>query len=468
MCGVLPTDTLGLFSGSIDTLACALLERMYYCKVDGVYLSPPPVNNDVVRTRLDPITQELKRHIPFFAPVQYDEFVEMYKGPKKECYRLAVESLMVRDVCAQDAKAKAFVKREKCNITKAPRVIQPRDPRYGAALGCYIKPFEKKLFEGLTKLVGKTQVVSKGLNLDGVGALINQKWSQFKHPVAVGLDATKFDMHCSKTILEWEHSVYNSIFRCPRLRKLLNMQLINKGYGYTYDGKLKYTVEGRRLSGDMNTSCGNCLIMCSIVVAYCRSKNMDYDLINNGDDCVVLMEQSNLALFMDGLETWFYEFGYRIVCEEPVYVLEQIEFCQMHPVLVGEEYRMVRNPRAAIEKDGFCITTLQHGRQFSDWAAGVATGGRAGCSGIPVMYEFYNFLDSGGKIHRTLVENTGMSRLQRGMVDQHIGVSEETRYSFYLAFGISPDSQVELEQWFATTGYEKKVIEDRFPGYLLV
>lgn len=466
MCGVLPSDTLGLFSGSVDTLACALLERMYYCKVGGVFLEPPPVNGVVVKQRLASLASELFTHIPSFAPVSYDEFVDMYKGPKRVVYARAVESLMETDVTKRDAAAKAFVKREKCNVTKAPRVIQPRDPRYGAALGCYIKPFEKTLFKGLTKLVGKSQVVSKGLNLDGVGALISKKWFSFSDPVAVGLDATKFDMHCSRTILEWEHSVYNGIFKCPRLRKLLQMQLVNKGYGYTFDGRVKYTVDGRRLSGDMNTSCGNCLIMCCIVIAYCRLKNLNYDLINNGDDCVVFMERRDLSLFMDGLEQWFLEFGFRIVCEEPVYTLEKLEFCQMHPILIGDEYRMVRNPSSAIEKDGFCVTTLQHGRSFRDWASGVSTGGRAGCSGVPVMYEFYRFLGTEGNVHHTLVENTGMSRLQRGMVDNHKGVSEETRYSFYLAFGVTPDSQVELESWFATTGYDDALIEDRFPGYL--
>lgn len=466
MCGISPADTLGLFNGDVDTLACALLERAYFCKVEGEFTEPPPVQTVVVRGRLDGIRDEIVRNIGSFAPVSYDEFVDMYKGPKKLCYERAVASIIDKPISVHDARAKAFVKREKCNVTKAPRVIQPRDPRYGAALGRYIKPVEKIIYASMSRLIDGDKIVSKGLNLDGVGALIESKWRKFRDPVAVGLDATKFDMHCSVPILKWEHSVYNGIFRSPELAKLLSWQLHNKGSGYAPDGKVRYEIEGRRLSGDMNTSCGNCLIMCCIVIWYCRNLNIKYDLINNGDDCVVFMERSSLMAFQSNLVETFIEFGYRIVCEEPVYVLEQIEFCQMHPVFIDDSYRMVRNPKIAIEKDGFCVTTLQHGRSFGDWAAGVADGGKVGCSGIPVMQAFYHFLGADYKVDETLRENSGMARLQRGMTGGNVEVSEETRYSYFLAFGVTPDAQVELEDWFTTSSWDRELTKDRYLGYL--
>lgn len=466
MCGLLPTDTLGLFAGNIDTLACALLERVYYCKVDGVFVPPPPVNSELVYARLSTIRQQLAGYIPSFAPVTYDQFVDMYKGPKKLVYQRAVDSLAELSVNIRDAQANAFVKREKCNVSKAPRVIQPRSPRYGASLGRYIKPFEKVLFKALARLVGSSQVVSKGLNLDGVGNLIASKWGRFRHPAAIGLDATKFDMHCSVPILSWEHSVYNSIFKNRELKRLLSWQLVNRGVGYADDGKVKYVVNGRRLSGDMNTSCGNCLIMCSIVIAYMRTLNVKFDLINNGDDCVIFCESEDVAKIMAGMKQWFIEFGYRIVCEAPVYNLEQVEFCQMHPVSINGGYRMVRNPRTAVEKDSFCVTTLHQNQIFADWAAGVAEGGLAGCDGIPVMAAFYNFLGRNGTAKDVLRENSGMSRLQRGMTYTAAPITENTRYSFFQAFGVMPDAQVEMEEWFLSTSWSNEVIPYRFRGYL--
>lgn len=467
LCGLLPADTLGLFNGNVDTLACALLERMYYCKVEGQFVSPPPVQRETVRERLSEIGLEVVRKVGVFAPVEVDEFVDMYKGSKRRTYEMAAESLLERPVDVHDARAKAFVKREKCNTLKAPRVIQPRDPRYGVALGRYIKPVEKPIYAAIARLIDGDQVVSKGLNLDGVGELIDTKWRKFQDPVAVGLDATKFDMHCSAEILEWEHSVYNGIFRSRELAKLLSWQLNNRGVGFAPDGKVKYAVRGRRFSGDMNTSLGNCLIMCCLVIQYCRNQGIAFDLINNGDDCVVFMERASLDIFNSSLEQWFLEFGYRIVCEEPVYVLEHIEFCQMHPVRVDDHYRMVRNPRVAIEKDGFCVTTLQHGYQFSDWAAGVAAGGSVGCAGIPIMQSFYQYLGQhGSQVVDHLKEDTGMSRLQRGMTGGSCTVSEETRYSYFQAFGTTPDAQEEIEEWFTTTSWNSELVEDRYPGYL--
>jgi len=466
LCGLLPSDTLGLFNGNVDTLACALLERMYYCKVEGQFVAPPPVQRQVVRDRLNGLRQEIIRKVGIFAPVEVDEFVNMYKGPKRRTYEMAAESILLKPVDVHDAKAKAFVKREKCNVTKAPRVIQPRDPRYGVALGRYIKPVEKVIYRAIASLIDGDMVVSKGLNLDGVGKLVESKWNKFRNPVAVGLDATKFDMHCSAEILEWEHSVYNGIFNSRELRKLLSWQINNRGVGYAPDGKVKYSVRGRRFSGDMNTSLGNCLIMCCVVIQYCRSLGIKYDLINNGDDCVVFMEQESLNAFSLHLEQHFIELGYRIVCEEPVYVLEHIEFCQMHPVKVNGSYRMVRNPKVAIEKDGFCVTTLQHQHKFGEWAAGVANGGKVGCAGVPVMQSFYHFLGGSYESKTHLKEDSGMSRLQRGMDGSNTVVIEETRYSYYLAFGTMPDAQVELEDWFTTNTWNDEVIRDRYPGYL--
>ena len=70
----------------------------------------------------------------------------------------------------------------------------------------------------------------------------------------------KFDMHVSPAALAWEHSIYTSIFpRDKFLKKLLRWQMNNRGAGYCGDGSLKYSVTGKRFSGDMNTGLGNCL-----------------------------------------------------------------------------------------------------------------------------------------------------------------------------------------------------------------
>jgi hypothetical protein len=55
------------------------------------------------------------------------------------------------------------------------------------------------------------------------------------------------------------------MFRSKELAELLKWQLQNKGFARTIDGLIKYSVEGCRMSGDMNTALGNCTIMCALV-----------------------------------------------------------------------------------------------------------------------------------------------------------------------------------------------------------
>lgn len=440
---------------------------MFYCKVGDEFLAPPQVSKAVVNARLRPLADQLLRVMPDYAPCLLDEFVEMYQGPKKALYARAVSSLCEQPIDRQDATSKCFVKREKCNVSKAPRVIQPRTPRYNAALGRFIKPLEHPLYEGIRRVSGcRSRVVAKGLNLNQIGSLIARKWAGFERPVAIGMDATKFDMHVGPTMLGFEHSIYLRLFpnHKAELKRLLDWQMNNRGVGYAPDGKLKYSVKGKRFSGDMNTAAGNCLLMCFMVIAYCRERGVKFDLINNGDDCVVFMEREDEARFRAGLEQWFLDLGFRMVAEDTVHILEQVEFCQMHPVSIGGSYRMVRNPGVAIEKDSFCVRTLNHDDSFAEWASGVAQGGYAIADGIPVLRSFYGHLDARIRVREHILDDTGMRRMARGMVDSGREIEEETRWSFYLAFGIDPHAQRCLEDWFATHTWESTVLDTHISG----
>lgn len=427
-------------------MEAALLERMYFCKVGGEYVPPPTVDGGLVEHRLTQFRSLVCGGIRSFTPVSLHDFVEMYKGPKKERYRKAVDSLLEMPVRKRDAEVSAFVKREKGNFTKSPRPIQTRDPRYHASLGRFLKPMEYIIYSSIARIYNSDNVVTKGLNLNQTGECLYRKWNRFDDPVAVGLDATKFDMHVSREILQWEHSVYKMVCKDPKLSTLLSWQLDNKGRAFLPDGKLKYKLSGRRCSGDMNTALGNCLIMCALVHEYSRSRGVHVDLANNGDDCVVFMERHQLQQFSEGLDEWFLEMGFRMTREEPVYCFEQVEFCQMHPVRVGETYRMVRKPLVALEKDTTCLLTISND-EYLDWLNGVGHCGGAACAGVPVMQSFYDRLRMGGRsFNKQFVEQTGMSFMVRDMFVTCTPVSQSTRFSFWLAFGIDPDQQLALEQ----------------------
>jgi len=396
------------------------------------------------------------------TPISQQEFVDSYRGRKRTIYQSALDSLAHHSLRPKDAEIKAFVKAEFINTDDKPdpdpRVISPRDPRYNVELGKYLRPLEHRIYQAIGNIFDGPTVL-KGYNSRETGKIFLDKWNKYRNPVAVGLDASRFDQHVSVEALEWEHSIYNRVFNSNELRKLLKYQLRNKVRGYCRDGKLKYTTEGCRMSGDMNTALGNCLIMCALVHCYLQTRGIRGSLANNGDDCTVIFEKKDLAKFQSGLDEWFLEMGFSMKVEEPVYDLEKIEFCQTHPVFVAGEVLMVRNFPKSMAKDCLSLKDLGSARVCRDWLDAVGQGGLSLTGGVPIYQDFYSHYIRISKLvpvpkqrlskRKQHVPDAaisgGMFWLSQGMARQYQPVSPETRHSFYLAFGVTPDQQVAVE-----------------------
>jgi hypothetical protein len=305
--------------------------------------------------------------------------------------------------------------------------------------------FEKQLVRGFARAF-RYDVILKGMNADQVGRTMAENWHSFDNPVAFGLDASRFDQHVSSSALAWEHSVYNSVFRSPELAKLLKMQLVNRGIGRSEGFRVDYTVEGCRMSGDINTGMGNCLIMSSIVLAYFDHVGVRARLSNNGDDCVVFCEQADLTKF-DGLTKWFLDFGFTLTREAPCFHLEQVEFCQFHPVELSTGWRMVRDPRVAMSKDCVSLVGWSQESEVLSWMHAVGMCGLSLTGGVPVWEAWYARLvrlgceGTSGLVER--VNDCGGYYWARGCAAG--SVNARARHSFWLAFGILPDEQEALE-----------------------
>lgn len=444
------TRSLRINDASIDTLSAALLERMYMCKVEGEFVEPPKPDRAVVRRTLHMFRSKLLRLTKSAARISPEQFAQMYTGRKRTIYEGALSEYYSTGVQGKHAVARSFVKCEKVDPGKAPRCIQPRSPVYNVGLGTYLKHNEHKLYKGIQKVFGdELPVVMKGLNVKAVAAIIKEKWDSIGDCVFIGLDASKFDMHVSMSMLEWEHSIYVALHHGdPELRRLLRMQLRNKGVGFCDDGKLVYKVDGRRLSGDMNTGLGNCIIMCGMVWEYLREKKIEARFINNGDDCGVFLSRRDVETFMDGLDGWFLRMGFRMTVEAPVHELEKVEFCQMRPVNTGQGWVMVRNFESAREKDSFALLPLDCEGAFRKWIYAVGECGLALTSGVPVFQEMYTMFMANGRpsnISKHPVMASGARIMAQGMVAKTAIITPEARASFFTAFGVTPDQQVALE-----------------------
>jgi len=458
-----------VYNNTIHAIVRGILERIYYVDYgNGFQLTPKPTT-DFFRESMTNVHQFFRTRIQYANPYTAAQFAACYVARRRTIYEKACQSLLMIPICRRDSHIKLFLKAEKYNFTAkinpAPRVIQPRGPRYVVESGRYVKPIEKKIYGTINEMFGAITVF-KGLNADLRGQTIHSHWSKFTNPVALGLDAKRFDQHVSKAALEWEHSIYKLYYPGDRhFANLLKWQLENKGTAYCNSGKVKYSVEGCRMSGDVNTALGNVLIMCSLIHTYLHSIGVNGLLANDGDDCVVFMEREDLESFRGGLHDFFIAHGFFMEMEEPVFTLEAIEFCQSYPIDVGGSYRMVRDPRVAISKDCVALKPLDNPKIFKMWMAAVGQGGMSLTGGVPIWQDFYAKLieiSEGAKALEDPTLNTGMKIMGRGMYHTYVEPTDESRLSFYKAYGISPAEQLSMEEYYRNYTYSSEGESSRF------
>lgn len=451
----------GVHNNSLQNLRRGLVERVFFVEDTSGKLVPAPKPLEGVFEELNYFRSRLHAIVGLHSRILEDKFLSFYSGRRRSIYEAAVKSLSELPVQRQDAFLKTFVKAEKINFSKkpdpAPRVIQPRNVRYNVEVGRYLRRYEHYLYRGIDKIFGGPTII-KGYTVEQIGGIVEEAWNRFDRPVAIGFDMKRFDQHVSVPALEWEHSCYlKSYSNDATLKMLLSWQLVNKGVGFASDGSIKYKVNGCRMSGDMNTSMGNCLLACAITHAFIRKNKIKARLLNNGDDCVLIFERECAAAVKAGLVRHWRRFGFQCELESDADIIEHVEFCQMQPVLSKSEtsnYVMVRNPHVSMSKDVCCIgpwNTILHAKK---WVQAVGQCGMSLCGGLPVLQAYYGAFirnSTGVDTSRILLDTSfasGFRELAKLGKRQQGEVDEETRFSFYLAFGILPSAQVALEEDF--------------------
>ncbi len=468
-------------NNDIDTVSHAVLERVFFVKdgQGGFQRAPKPWSHSSINAQGSPMTQaksyvqdkfshfnremeRCSRITGLVSPYTNQEFLECYGGAKRKIYEQSVESLEFNRLQARDNKVKVFTKDDYLKPDGAPRAIQPRSPRFNVCLGRYLKPLEHKIFEAINEIfdgTGEHKTVAKGMNMNERGEEIKGMWDRYVDPVAVGLDASRFDQHINTLLLKHEHDIYRmwstgEEVDLPNLNTLLAAQLKNKGVYVGIDGKLRYTVNGCRMSGDMNTSLGNVIIMCSLMYSYFEDKKMlgKISLLNDGDDCVIIMEKRRLEAFTSGLKDWFLRMGITMEFDGVYHTLEEVEFCQARPVF-NEDLGYVLTPRPSKRLYSDVISTKMLGSKkvYRKQLGAIAGCGLAMSSGTPLFQQFYTWMGRGAtpwvpcmgdyyyKYRQELID--GMTYKQREP-------TMKERISFYFAHDITPSEQKLVENYY--------------------
>lgn len=446
----------------IGTLHRAVTERVFGIVEDGKLVAPPQPTVDL-KALLGPFRRRLLRCLPDMLPGTRQSFCDTYRGSRRARYSAAALTLPGRPLVKKDAEQTCFVKSDKDNHTTkddpAPRAIMFRTARYNVEVGRHLKFLEHRLVGAIAAL-HRYPVVCKGYSPQGVAKILSDHLSFEANVVAVSLDASRWDQSMSEPLLKWEHSVYNAVFKSEDLAKWLRWQLRSVARGRCADGNVMFSRIGGRGSGDMNTGMGNCLCMVGLVSTFTREVCGDrFRLANNGDDCVLFVPREFFPEISAKVKDWFLRAGIRMKVDGVTNVLEEIEFCQQHPVCVNGSYTMVRNPAKAVSCDPVstkCLDVLQAKQHLM--AVGVCGGVIS--RGVPMLQAWYAALRARGtgNARRLLLSDeyghfgfTAMAYLTSSTLEVHTSViTDVTRVSFWKAFGITPDEQCAAEAYFAS------------------
>lgn len=448
------------YNNSCNAQERAIKERLLFYKTeDGSYLPVPEPLPGHFDTKSTSFLDAIKKQSFACHPLSRLDFSNSFKGRKKERYLKATQNLESQLRICRIAYLKYFLKYETYDFVlkpdAKPRGINPRSDEFLVDYGRRIKAIEKVIY-GCLKKMFKHDVIFKGKNQAQRGALIEEYWSHFKNPVAIAFDASAFEASVSVPSLKLTHKVYNFFIRGDKeFVKLQKATLFNKGSGHTPDGNVKFSLKGKRASGDPDTAGGNCIISANMLWEFMEEFGLtpeDIRAMIDGDDVVVIVEEENLKYFLEHGSRFYLERGFRMIFEKPVREIERISFCQSSPIWTPDGYIMVRNPAACLAKDSISRKSLESKRDYTRWIASVGECGMSCAGGIPVLQEFYQQLirnSEGAKAfqNETLLDDYRSFKVQ-GMSRKYVPVHDRTRYSFSIAFGIQPDEQICIENYF--------------------
>lgn len=447
-----------IHNSDTDTGVRAIMERIFYHKEGDQFVIPKRPSKKLVFDSL----REFKNKLVLRCKDNVDtlslqQSLAACPSHVKKLYERAYLSLLTSPLTQRDAHVKSFIKIEKTLRLDKPdptaRVVSPRGPRYNLVAGKYLRVMEKRIYKEINAIY-KHCVVAKGLNPRTTAAVIQDHLQFSDDVVCVGMDASRFDQHVSKSMLEWEHSVYNAIITSEELRTILSWQVNNVCSMRLEDKIIKYTTNGTRCSGDLNTSLGNTLIMCGITYHYMTSKglkpNVDYRVLNNGDDQLVFIPRRLLHIIND-LPDKFEQLGFPMALETPVSLLEEIEFCSCKPVISSSGLSMCRIFDKAMYKDLTCNVTVNNTYMLKQWMKAVGDCGIASHGDYPIFGEIYKrYLKEAGNVdYKKLINQSSMRSSLVHMTNANMTgrpPDMRSRTSFERAFGVSIPLQYRMEQ----------------------
>lgn len=409
--------------------------------------------------------------------IEPQDWISAYSGRKRRKYEEAVASLASTPVKRSDSYVAAFVKAEKIFELKDPRLIQARSARYNVELANYLKPIEHALYniKGTGRLrdyLPPSRVIAKGCNMERRAGLLKKKMQRFANPLVVSLDASRFDAHVNE-ILEAEHLIYKRYWGSPHLQRLLDWQCRNRG---RTSGGIRYRCTYGRMSGDMNTALGNCLISVMVLMNIMRRLHLSprkWDMLCDGDDTLLIIDQSS-AHILQHIPDLYLEHGFVIKVENVTTDYHQVRFCQSYPVQTVMGPKMVSDPTRVLSRSLVGVKHWAEDKYVPKYLTLIGFCELALNMGVPVLQEYALMILSWGSGLPKRIQLTGRvikaMREERRHEIRPLPITPEARDTFERATGMTVEHQRSLECCFRAlnryaTQKEKSYTTDQPPSW---
>lgn len=357
-----------------------------------------------------------------------DDIKKVYKGGKLREYLRGFEQLKMKRFKPKNV-IEPFIKNELIvpkddlflHTKQKPRMIGPRGRQFMALFGVFGHFLEHTLFhsKGILNKKANTMEFAKTMNINERQFAIKKLCDRFRRPVVFVLDGSSFDAHVTvmflKRELKFYHYILSRISDYPKtvidnlLRQVENnIKCLVEGY------LISVKVKGNRMSGDWNTSLGNCLLMSHYVYSimiYMGISEIDFGLLDDGDDCLLVVE-GDVADKMDlqVMSNLFLAFDQEVKIDklDMYHSIQRPLFCQQHILVdnVTKEFVLTKKLDRFLEKY-FSSVNLQQStmtyRYYYDYMLGMVLADLHTCSDTPFLYPFLLALYKGFEHKKTLL-----------------------------------------------------------------
>lgn len=383
-----------------------------------------------------------------------DETVKTFRGARRKLYERARESFKNKPFHSGDGRIQSFIKAEKTNpdakVNPDPRMIQARTPRYNLMIAKYLRHVEHQVYNIKHN---NRRCVAKGMNQFERADNIRQKMASFNKPVCFSIDASRFDQHVGLGVLKAEHDFYKSYYPGnDELRHLLREQEQNKCH--TKNG-VKYRVRGGRMSGDINTALGNVVLAVAMIHAAMKELGITkYDILDDGDDMLVFVEEEDYERIRGELPRVFLEYGQELKIENVARDPQDIIFCQSKMVYNGERWVMMRPWQKVLSQSTSGTKWWNIPEMVRPMMGLVGACESVLCKGVPILSRYaaaLNRMARGGVAHINCSDSSLMIRYRYETGDEkpvyiESTITSDARLSFMRTFGIEIWQQYAIER----------------------